>query len=1004
MKLKGSFLILIFTLLVALTLSLTALADPISGTCGTSSVTYEIGSNQTLTISGSGEMPDYGATDAPWAAYASSILNVVITDGVTSLGDNAFVNVQADKVSVPGSVGDIGQYALGYSYSEGSYTKIPGFTIVAASGTVAEIYAENNGFSFESTTPKALEGICGDGVTYKLTVDGVLTISGSGSMYSFASENAPWYKYVSGDRDYVIKEVKVLDGVTNVGENAFYGCTSLTKVTLSSSVTDICDRAFDGCTALSSVTLTDGVVSIGSEAFSYCTALKTITLNEGLTTLGDKVFSQSGLTEITLPSTLTTTGETVFYGCTSLTSATVNCTTVPPRIFAECTSLQTVTLTDKVVSIGESAFEGCVSLQSVSSTEGLVSVGPYAFENCKSLTDIRFEATVVDFGYYCFKNCTGLVTFAFTDSVTLIPEGMFFGCTSLSQVSLGDNIESIGNYAFVDCKELGAIFISYKVKHIGLYAFGYTYSDGNYLPISNLQFEIEGFTPSVAKLYAEEHDITFVPYKTVDTDLGNLTDDIVWKFRPSTGVLNIIGKGEMPDYLSFEETPWYVYKTYIKQVTFSNGITNIGSCSFEGCSTIEKIDIPGSVRIIGTSAFAGTSIITANIPSGVIEIANSAFESCNSLYTVSLPNTLEIVGEAAFRGPNIMTSIFIPQSITEIGAYAFGFNANNTPINGFSVKGIEGTIASTYAAENGLSFIVNGYIEIYDKDENCHISILGDSTIGYTLEFNKLQAIFTPTLLIPSDQTIIQYEINLKYNNEAAKFDESADISFTIPEGMTNKILYVYAVSDNGDFIAVNFTNSAGRIEFSNTSLGKYVVSTVDLSTLYQITVNYLYSDGTPAKEPLYVRATNGAQYRFTAENMKGYALNQYAFSGSILGEDLTLDFVYTKNAANAPGGNGGNATDGAGTKVLLTVFLIILVIALIAAVILLIYLNDRKKKQQKETGKTIRAAAKKPVKRDVMAETIVVPDFATREIDIESLFADDPEEDLDAEEELRKK
>ena len=84
--------------------------------------------------------------------------------------------------------------------------------------------------------------------------------------------------------------------------------------------------------------------------------------------------------------------------------------------------------------------------------------------------------------------------------------------------------------------------------------------------------------------------------------------------------------------------------------------------------------------------------------------------------------------------------------------------------------------------------------------------------------------------------------------------------------------------------------------------------------------------------------------------------------------------------------------------------FLIILIIALIAAIVLLLYLNNRKKKQQKETGKTISAAARKPVRRDEKAETIVVPDFATREIDIESLFADDPEEDLDAEEELRKK
>ncbi len=1006
MKMKGSLLILIFTLLLALTLSVTAFADPIIGTCGSSGVTYEIGDNQTLTIAGNGQMPDYVVLNTPWSAYATSIFNISIAEGVTAIGDNAFVNVQADEVKIPTSVDNIGQYALGYSYSEGTYTKITGFTIVAASGSAAETYANNNGFTFKSTTPKALEGICGDGVTYKLTVDGVLTISGNGAMYSFASGGSmPWYKYVSGNKDYVIKEVKVLDGVTNVSENAFYGCTSLTKVTLAPSVKEICRRAFDGCTALTTVNLSTGVTLIDEEAFSYCSSLKTIVLPNSLQALGNKAFSQSGLTEIIIPQSLTTTGETVFYNCTSLTEATLNCATVPPRFFSECTSLKTVTLTNNVESIGEAAFEGCTALATVNTTDSLISVGPYAFNGCKSLIDIRFEESVTDFGYYCFKDCKGLLTFAFTDTVKIIPEGMFFGCTSLSQISLGANIESIGNYAFVDCPEIATIFISYKVKYIGLNALGYTCIDGEYYPIDDLVLEIEGFTPSVAELYAKEHELKFLSYKTVDTDLGNVTDTIVWKFRPSTGVLNIIGNGSMPDYLTFEETPWYVYKTYIKQVTFSNGILNIGSCSFEGCSTIEKIDIPGSVETIGTSAFAGTGIVSANIPNGVKVIANSAFEGCRSLYIVSLPNTLEYVGEAAFRGPNIMTSVFIPQSILEIGANAFGFNANNTPVHGFYVKGIEGTIASTYATENGLEFIVNGYIEITDENKNCSISILGDSVIGYTLQFNKLQAIFNPTLLIPSDQTIIQYEIKLLYNNATARFDGSADISFNIPEGMTNKILYLYAIDASGEFVPVNFTNDNGRMAFSSSSLGKLVVSTVDLTNLYQITVNYLYSDGTPAKETLYVRATDGAQYRFTAETIKGYNLNEYSFTGIVNGADLTIDFIYTKSVSgNVGSSENDNGAGSASTKVLLTVFLIILIIALIAAVILLIYLNEKKKKQQKETGKTINAAAKKPAKPDAMAETIVVPDFATREIDIESLFADDPEEDLDAEEDLRNK
>ncbi len=999
MKLKGSFLALIITIFVALSLSFTVFADPISGTCGTSNVTYEIGEDQTLTISGSGEMPDYSTNDAPWAEHSSSILKIVISDGVTSIGNNAFLNVHADEVTIPNSVTSIGEYALGYLYIEGNYTRINEFTIIAASGSAAETYANDNDIEFRSTDQQTLKGECGDGVYYELTPDGVLTISGNGEMNSFASEKAPWYKYVSGDRDYVIREVRILDGVTNVGENAFYGCTSLAAVTLSQSVTDIASRAFEDCAKLSSVTMENSVISIGDEAFAYCTALKYITLSDTLQSLGKRAFYQSGLTEITLPASLTVAGETVFYGCASLTDATVNCVTVPPRVFAECTSLKTVTLTDTVQNIGEYAFGGCTSLSSVTSSSNLVSVREYAFQDCAALTEVNFESSVTEYGIYCFKNCVSLKKFTFADQIEIIPEGMFFGCTSLSEVTLGDNINSILNYAFVDCNELASLFVSYKVRNIGQYAYGYSYSDGNYLPISDAEAKIEGFTPSVAQLYAEANGITFVSYKTVDTDLGNITDDIVWKFRPSTGVLNIIGEGEMPDYLSFAETPWYVYKTYIKQVTFSNGILNIGSNSFNGCSTIETIDIPASAQTIGASAFAGTSIVTANIPSGIIRIENNAFDGCASLYTVSLPNTLQYIGEAAFRGSNIMTSILIPESVVEIGAKAIGFDADNSRIADFKVKGVEGTLASIYAEHNGLSFIINGYVEILDSVNDCKVSILGDSANGYKLEFNKLSPIFTPMLIIPSDQTLIQYEIVLKYNDENADFDGSAEISFPIPEGMADKVLYVYSVADNGDFIAVNFSDTGSKISFSNTELGKYVISTVDLSNLYKITVNYLYSNGSSVTEPLYVRATSGAEYRFTAEKKKGCTIKENTFSGTVADSDVTIDFIYVKKAGSNSGGK-----DSTVAKIVITVFLIILILALIAAVILLIYLNKKKKNQEKETGKTIKAAAKKPDKQDEMAKTMIVPDFATREINIESLFADDPEEDLDAEEKLKKK
>ncbi len=1004
MKLKNGFIVLILVLTLSLIGAASFSAEGLSGTCGDSSVTYEITSDQGLVIGGSGEMPDYTDTERPWDAYASSILRFEIGDGITSIGAYAFINVNVGVI-IPDSVTSIGEYALGYEFDGEAYTLMPGFTITGATGSAAEDYAEENGITFKPTSLPVLEGSCGSGVSYRLTPAGVLTISGNGQMYHFTSSNAPWQSYKSGTGDYIIKEIVIENGVTHIGDGAFSDCTSLTKVTMSS-VTAIGNSAFEDCTALTEITLPTTLETIGGNAFSYTSALKAINIPDSVSTIGTKAFSQSGIESVTLPESLTTVGETAFYGCESLTDAIVNTVNIPSRVFAECTALENVTLTDTVETIGESAFENCTALVNFTSTSSLKSVGPYAFEGCSALFDIRFEESVTEFGFYAFKNCTSLSAFSFTDAVTAIPEGMFYGCTSLASVNLGDGITAIGDYAFVDCRSLNTIFISYKVRTFGLYALGYTFSNESYVKIPGHELEIEGFTPSAAKEYAADNGITFTHYKTVDTDRGSITDTITWIFRPSTGVLNIMGSGNMPDYLSFDETPWHIYQTYIKQVTFSTGIMNIGSSSFEGCSSIEKIDIPGTVQVIGSHAFAGTSIISANIPTGVREISNSAFEGCSSLYTVTLPNTLTKIDEGAFRGPNIMVSIFVPQSVTEIGANAIGFHTNNTPVSGFVIKGIEGSIANTYADLNGISFLVNGYVEITDDEDDCTVSILGDNAYGYKLDFSKIPSVFNPTLLIPSDQTILQYQIKLTYNDQSAKLDGSVDISFPIPEGIANKMFKLYYVGSDGAFIPVEFENKNGKIVFSYTSLGKFVISTADLSKLYTITVNYLYSDGTVQKAPVIAYATSGAQYRFTAENLKGYTLNEYAFAGTVTDSNIVIEFTYTKSTGipvetEKPEKKG----DGAGTKFILTILLIILIIALIAAVILFFYLTGKKKKQEKETGRTINAAAKKkPITPGAMEKTIVVPDFATREIDIESLFADDPEEDLEAEEELRKK
>ena len=149
--------------------------------------------------------------------------------------------------------------------------------------------------SDSSEAASETSGSCGADLAWSYdSSTGALTVTGSGSMTDFSHLDTRW-----GGND--IKSVSLPDGLTSIGNNAFYGCTSLTSVTIPDSVTSIGNYAFSGCTSLSSVTIPDSVTSIGYYAFSGCTSL----------------------TSVTIPDSVTSIGYDAFYGCTSLTAINV---------------------------------------------------------------------------------------------------------------------------------------------------------------------------------------------------------------------------------------------------------------------------------------------------------------------------------------------------------------------------------------------------------------------------------------------------------------------------------------------------------------------------------------------------------------------------------------------------------------------------------------------------------------------------------------------------------
>ena len=227
-------------------------------------------------------------------------------------------------------------------------------------------------------------GTCGDNLTWSYDTDTkALTIEGSGAMTDYY-DNQPWAQVRSD-----ILSVSLPEGLTSIGNYAFYDCSSISSITIPNSVTSIGYRAFENCSSLTSIILPNSVTTIGSSAFSRCSSLTSITLPNSVTSIGEWAFSScSSLTSITIPNSVTSIEYGAFQYCTSITSITIpnSVTSIREWAFNSCYSLTSVTLGNSVTSIGECAFRDCYSLTSITLPNSVTSIGDNAFSSCAQVT------------------------------------------------------------------------------------------------------------------------------------------------------------------------------------------------------------------------------------------------------------------------------------------------------------------------------------------------------------------------------------------------------------------------------------------------------------------------------------------------------------------------------------------------------------------------------------------------------------------------------------------
>lgn len=279
--------------------------------------------------------------------------------------------------------------------------------------------------------------------------------------------------------DIVVPEkVKGKDGkvysVVTFGEACFKDCNDLTTINIPSTVTSLERGSFYGCGSLSSVTIPTSVTSIGGDCFRDCSNLTFVKIPSTVICLGSKCFyGCSSLKSIDIPSSVTLINEYCFGNCSSLISITIpsSVTSLADGCFSGCSSLTSISIPSSVITLGNRCFYMCSSLTSITIPSSVIALEGLCFYGCSSLTSIVIPSSVTSLGNYCFNYCSSLTSITLPFSVTSLAEGCFWGCSSLTSITIPSSVTSLNRYCFRDCGSLTSVTIPSSVESIGDFCF-----------------------------------------------------------------------------------------------------------------------------------------------------------------------------------------------------------------------------------------------------------------------------------------------------------------------------------------------------------------------------------------------------------------------------------------------------------------------------------------------------------------------------------------------------
>jgi len=414
--------------------------------------------------------------------------------------------------------------------------------------------------------------------------------------------------------------------VTEIGKDVFKDNKNVGRLIIPDSVTKLGYRMCSGCTALSEVRLPAGLTVIPDEAFDGCSSLRTVNFPDTLKEIRSDAFCGTDLTEFIAPDSLTNVWSYAFKDCAALSAVELkNVRSVGDGAFGNCTALRSIRLSDKMTELSDHIFDGCSSLADIDMPDKPIAVSFSVFNGTayyNEPSNWKNGVLYVD-GYLIAvsKDFAPLTEYTVKDGTIVIADDAFSGVgysSKLKKMTLPTGLYRIGQYAFSKLFSLTEINIPDTVRSIGYGAFsgtGYD-ADTNYIN---------------GGLY-----------------IGN----------------------------------WLVAVNNVAMTSFTVQEGTVGVADGKDTSLfptraqkITVLELPSSLRYIGSRSFARLRITELRLPSELQTLGNGAFASCSALNTVNLGDCsrLESIGEKAFSEAAI-SEITIPESVVSVGELVFNNN------------------------------------------------------------------------------------------------------------------------------------------------------------------------------------------------------------------------------------------------------------------------------------------------------------------------------------------